>query len=74
MRELLRRLHYLINRRRFDRELAGDLEFHREMAERHGGSLGDALRLREDAREAWGWVWIDRLGQDLRYAVRMLRR
>jgi predicted permease len=74
MRELFRRLHYLMNRRRFDRELAGDLEFHREMAERNGGRLGNSLRLREDAREAWGWMWIDRLGQDLRYALRMLRR
>ena len=32
MNEFFRRLRYLLNRRRFDRELAGDLEFHREMA------------------------------------------
>jgi hypothetical protein len=27
MKELFRRLHYLLNRRRFDQELANDMEF-----------------------------------------------
>jgi hypothetical protein len=27
MEELFRRLHYLLNRRRFDQELANDMEF-----------------------------------------------
>jgi predicted permease len=75
MTSLLRRLHYLLNRRRFDRELANDLEFHREMAARQGNqNLGNTLHLREEARDAWGWTWIDRLSQDLRYAARMLRK
>lgn len=74
MRELLRRIHYLLNRRRFDDELADEMAFHREMAEKSGGMpLGDALRLREDSREAWGAMWLDRLGQDLRYAFRSMR-
>jgi predicted permease len=74
MNELFRRLQYLLNRRRRDRELADDLDFHREMAAREGRKIGNTLRLREESRDAWGWVWIDRLGQDLRYAARMLRR
>ena len=75
MGELFRRLQYLLNRRRLDRELAADMDVHREMAAREGGiPLGNVLRLREEAREAWGWTWIDRLQQDLRYAGRMLRR
>lgn len=74
MSELLRRLHYLLHRRRLDAELANDMEFHREMAARDGRRLGNTLRLREEAREAWGWMWIDRLAQDLRYAARLLRR
>ena len=73
MTDLFRRLRYLLNRRRFDRELASDMEFHREMAARGGGGhFGNTLRLREEAREAWGWTWIDRFSQDLRYATRML--
>ena len=75
MRKLFRRLLYLSNRRRFDKELANEMEFHREMAARGGnGNFGNALRLREEARDAWGWLWIDSFLQDLRYAARMLQR
>ncbi len=75
MTELFRRIRYLLHRRRFDQELAGDMEFHREMAAREGNTnFGNALRLREEARDAWGWTWLDRLFQDLRYAARMLRK
>ena len=75
MNHLLRRLRYLLNRRRFDQELRNDLEFHREMAARADGMpLGNTLLLREQARDAWGWTWVERLGQDLRYAVRQLRQ
>jgi len=75
MTEFLRRLHYLVNRRRFDRELESDMQFHREMAARAGrANFGNMLQLREDAREAWGWTWIDRLWQDLRYGVRVMAR
>jgi predicted permease len=51
------------------------MDFHREMAARDGaGPFGNTLRLREEARDAWGWIWIDRLFQDIRYAARMSRR
>jgi len=74
LRELFRRIHYLLNRRKFDAELAEELAFHREMSEKSGGvPVGNALRHREDAREAWGFMWLDRLGQDLRYAFRAMR-
>jgi predicted permease len=74
MNEFFRRIRYLMNRRRFDQELARDMEFHREMAAREGRSpLPNQLLLREQSRDAWGWTWIDRLAQDLRYAARMLR-
>lgn len=75
MNELLRRLGYLWHQRRADAELADELEFHREMSAREGGmKLGNPLRLREESREAWGWMWLDRFGQDLRYAARLLRK
>jgi predicted permease len=74
VKELLRRLYYMLNRRRLDDELAEEMAAHREMAEQHGSMpLGDTLRLREEARDAWGFVWVDRFGQDVRYALRGMR-
>lgn len=74
MKEFLRRIQYLLNRRRFDDELKEEMAAHREMAEQSGGvRLGNELRLREESREAWGFMWVDRLAQDLRYAFRTMR-
>jgi hypothetical protein len=36
MGEFFRRVRYLLNRRRLDRELERDMEFHREMVARDG--------------------------------------
>jgi predicted permease len=75
MSELFRRLRYLLNRRRFDRELENDMQVHREMAASAGhAEFGNVLRLREEARDSWGWTWIDRFEQDLRYGVRTMAR
>lgn len=75
MSELLRRMYYLMNRRRLDAELQNDMEFHREMSARAGrNNFGNTLRLREQSYEAWGWTWLDRLLQDLRYGARLLLR
>jgi len=74
VRELLRRLHYFLNRRRLDAELADEMAFHREMAAKTGGMpLGNTLRLREESREAWGLMWLERLLQDVKHAIRALR-
>src|SRR6185295_19570916 len=74
MKELLRRLSYLWNRRRLEREMADEMAYHRElMHPDRRTNFGDDLRLREDSREAWGFMWLDRLGQDLRYAFRTMR-
>jgi predicted permease len=57
--------------------LRDEMEFHREMAERAGTerrSFGNAYALREQAREAWGWTWIDRLVQDIGFGARTLVR
>lgn len=75
MGDLFRRLQYLLHRRQFDRELKDDMDFHREMMAREGRkNFGNTLRLREDAREAWGWTWIERFEQDVSYAMRTLLR
>jgi macrolide transport system ATP-binding/permease protein len=34
--------------------------------------LGPVLRVKEDTRAAWGWLWLERLWQDLRHSWRML--
>jgi predicted permease len=36
--------------------------------------LGNIARIKEDAREVWGWTSLQRLEQDLRYGLRMLQR
>ena len=36
--------------------------------------FGNAMLIAETSREVWSWGWLDRLTQDVRYAVRGLRR
>jgi predicted permease len=75
MRELFRRLHYLLNRRKLERELQHDMEVHREMlSAENRKDFGNPALLREQAREAWGWSWLDRVFQDLRFGARLLRK
>src|SRR5688500_8386350 len=70
LQQTWRRIVYLLNRRRLDAELADEMAAHAEM---RGAKIGNVLRLREESRDAWGWLWLDRLEQDLRYAFRTLR-
>lgn len=37
-------------------------------------AVGNLTLLREDTRETWGWAWLERLGQDLRFGLRMFGR
>jgi len=36
--------------------------------------FGNSMLITETSREVWSWGWLDRLAQDMRYAVRGLRR
>ena len=36
--------------------------------------FGNVALIEDVTRETWGWVWLERLGQDLKYAFRQLRR
>jgi predicted permease len=75
MREVFRRIYYLLNRRKLERELQSDIEFHREMLSAESrNDFGNPTLMRERAREAWGWGWLDRLSQDLRFGARLLRK
>jgi predicted permease len=70
--EWIRRLGYLLGRRAWEDELRREMEEHRaQMGE--PPAFGNTLRLREEARDAWGWRWLDDLVQDTRFAWRTLR-
>src|SRR5580698_6288750 len=68
-----------------ERELQSDLELE-ALEQQEGGlspaearhaaqrALGNATLLKEDVRETWGWRFLDRLRQDLRYALRGMRK
>jgi len=71
--------------RRRDQRLSAEIQDHIEFETQQNISAGatpeearyQALRkfgsvtlAREQSREIWGWLWLDRLGQDLRYAAR----
>src|SRR5262245_28827470 len=75
MGKILRRIHYFLNREKFERELEDEFAAHQAMMpEEQLAQFGNKLQLRERSRESWGWTWIDHLGQDLTYAWRGLRR
>src|SRR5215813_5217162 len=75
MGDFFRRIYYLLNRRKLERELQNDMEVHREMlGEQNSKDFGNTLRLQEQSHEAWGWSWLDRLWQDIHYGLRVLRK
>ena len=86
---LLRRLSYLVRWRRSDAELSEELDVHRELTQRdleRGGltpgdaalaarrRLGNLTRAREDARDVWGWTWLQDFWQDVRFGLRVLAK
>jgi predicted permease len=70
--EWIRRLGFLLRRRAMEEELRREMESHRAQMD-EPGDFGNTLRLREEARDAWGWRWLDDLMQDVRFAWRTLR-
>jgi len=68
-----------------ERELRSDIELEEEEQRADGLSpddahyaalraFGNATLIKEQTRETWGLMWIDRLLRDLRYALRQLAR
>jgi predicted permease len=78
--ELWRKLLYMFRRRQLEADLEEEMRFHLEMKAAETGSgaarkqFGNTTLLQEDCREAWGWSRLERLLQDLRYALRTLRK
>ena len=71
MGTFLRRVWYLVNRRRHERELVREMTEHRESMH-DPSTFGDTHRLLERSRDAWGWNWLDDAVQDLKIGVRTL--
>src|SRR6185503_7671353 len=69
----MRRIWYLLNRRRFERELEREMAAHRA-AMNEPRRFGNTLQLRERAADEWGWRWLDETSIDLRYGARQLVR
>ena len=87
--ELGRRVAMLVRRRKFDREMDEEIRLHLELREKEQAAngfsaeeahtmarknFGNALALREASHDSWGWAWLEHLAQDLRFALRMLRK
>lgn len=85
--EIWRRLRFLLRRNRLECELEEEMRFHLEMKiqdnikagmspeeARRAARLqfGNSTLAKEDSREFWGFGWLDRLWQDLRYGTRAL--
>jgi predicted permease len=87
---VLRRLLFFFRRKQFDRDLEDELRFHEDMkaqalADAHGMSgyearaaarrrIGNPLRLREESREPWIFATVETFAQDVRHALRLMRR
>jgi putative ABC transport system permease protein len=87
---VLRRLLFFFRRDQFDRDLDDELRFHEDMkAEAFADAgvlsrdearaaarrrIGNRLRVREQSRDAWSFVTLETLAQDVRHAFRLMGR
>jgi putative ABC transport system permease protein len=87
MRQLVRRVWYVIRHRQLESDLAEEMEFHRTMKEREAGAsgldsfdaslaarraFGSAALAQNRSRDVWIWPWLQDIAQDLRFAARLL--
>ena len=89
MRRFFRHLRAALRRSTLDRELQSEIEQHVEAkaaAYREAGvaleearrraavDVGNITKLREDARDVWGFPTLDSVAQDIRYGIRQIAR
>jgi len=70
--ELNREIEWHLNEIREEREADGLSPRQAVHAARR--DFGNDALVREDTRQVWGWLWLGRLAQDGRYALRLLAR
>jgi macrolide transport system ATP-binding/permease protein len=89
-RELWRRLRFWLHREAFSAELDEEMRLHQELraeqlrataqlvpeqASLHARrQFGNMTRLAEASRDLWSGRWLDEVSQDVRFAIRQLRR
>jgi predicted permease len=84
MNELMNRIVDWFRRDKLEAELRDELQFHQSSLERDARPaqdpvsvrrrMGNTTRAIEESRDRWSIPWLDHLQQDIRYAVRGLRR
>src|SRR5882757_7383536 len=89
LHELLEKMRYLLMRRKLDRDLTIEMQFHVETraaelraqgvpagdaAWQAKHEFGSAVRLKEDSRAAWEVLWLENLIGSLWHAARAFRR
>ncbi len=87
--EFKRRIATWLHREEFDQEMQDEMRLHLELRkEEHTDRglsadsaysaahrrFGNATRIQEKSREAWGWTWLEQFLQDVRYGIRTMRR
>jgi predicted permease len=87
--EILRRLHMLLHRRRFQAELGEEMQLHLDLREQQhiaaglppdkarfiaSQKFGNAARMKEKSYMTWGWEWLESFVQDAAYGARALLR
>lgn len=87
--DLLRRVRYLLHRSEHSAELEEEMRLHVELRERqlcergvnpHDAhfaawrEFGNRAEIEIASSNVWGWAWWESLAQDVRYAVRALRK
>src|SRR5882724_5134922 len=79
MKELLRRLRWMFQRDRFERELEEEMRCHLAMQEADRGSsyaatqqFGNVLLLKENSRAMWTFTFWEQFAQDIRYGLRAM--
>jgi predicted permease len=84
--ESLRRLRMLLQRRRLERELEEEMDFHLQCKQEDGGgstgesrlaalrAFGNRTWMTEEARRAWIWPVLEDAAKDAAYAVRILKK
>jgi putative ABC transport system permease protein len=89
LKEIKRRIATWLHRDRFDQEMQEEMNLHLELREEehmdrgltadnaHSVAhrrFGNATRIQEKSREAWGWTWLEQFLQDAHYGLRTMRR